>query len=145
MSFDLLDYVAGENLRLKLDADAPDTKTARLILAELVSAVEKLHQLNIQHGDLASGKNILVNDRGHLVLIDFGFSQRLPAKQKTKKNDWNQISRMSQIIFRNSMENEITTSLEEMLANMTDSQLPGRPITIRTPVYSAFQHIFPLL
>lgn len=118
--------MAGENLRSKLDVIAPDANIARLILAELIVAVEKLHELNIQHGDLASAKNILINNRGHLVLIDFGFSQRIPAKQKPKTNDWHLISRMCRIIFRKLNKNEIALSLERMLANMTDLQLPGR-------------------
>ncbi|KAM9318725.1 ribosomal protein S6 kinase-related protein-like [Pholidichthys leucotaenia] len=49
---------------------------ARLFAAELGSALGFLHDLGIMHRDIKM-ENVLLSDRGHLRLSDFGFSCRL--------------------------------------------------------------------
>ena len=45
-----------------------------MYLAELVLAIEYLHQINIVHRDLKPD-NMLIDQIGHLKLADFGLSE----------------------------------------------------------------------
>ena len=49
---------------------------AQLYAAELASACDGLHELGFVHCDLKL-ENILVDEEGHTMLADFGFTQRL--------------------------------------------------------------------
>jgi len=63
---DLLEYV-------KLRGAIPDEK-AKVMYAQLVSAVDYLHSLNIVHRDLKC-ENILLDIENNIKLSDFGFSR----------------------------------------------------------------------
>ena len=49
---------------------------SRFYIAEIVTAIESLHQKNIIYRDLKP-ENILLDQEGHIKLIDFGFSKRI--------------------------------------------------------------------
>ena len=51
-----------------------DNRTARFYIAEIVLAVEHLHNLGIVHRDLKPD-NILLDVKGHIKLTDFGLSE----------------------------------------------------------------------
>ncbi len=51
-----------------------DEKTARFYTAEMVLALEYLHQLHIVHRDIKPD-NILIDTTGHIKLSDFGLSE----------------------------------------------------------------------
>ena len=56
---------------------------ARVIIAEIILAVEHLHKNNITYRDMKP-ENILVDFRGHIKLTDFGL-----CKQRKSHNDLN--------------------------------------------------------
>ena len=49
---------------------------ARFYLSELVSAVEFVHAIGFLHRDIKTS-NVVIDRRGHLRLIDFGFAKQV--------------------------------------------------------------------
>ena len=71
----LLDYFAAGDLQTQLERAGPlSDHQKKVLVAEMIVAVEELHSLNIIHRDIKPG-NLLVSDDGHIVLADFGMSR----------------------------------------------------------------------
>jgi len=69
------EYLQGGDLQGILEETGCfEESVARFYFAELVLAVESLHELGIVHRDLKPD-NILVDDTGHIKLTDFGLSE----------------------------------------------------------------------
>ncbi|XP_077155546.1 ribosomal protein S6 kinase-related protein [Ranitomeya variabilis] len=66
----------GDLYSLWMSAKYIDEDTIRLFAAELVSVLAYLHDLGIIHRDVKM-ENILLDERGHLKLSDFGLSRHL--------------------------------------------------------------------
>lgn len=56
---------------------------ARKIFSQLVSALNYLHAKSIAHRDIKL-ENVMLDHRGNVKLIDFGFSTQIPNTQKIK-------------------------------------------------------------
>ena len=73
----ILDYFPGgeliRHIRKSVFMSEDDT---RFYLAEIILAVESLHSRGIIYRDLKPA-NILIDDEGHVKLIDFGFAKKL--------------------------------------------------------------------
>lgn len=70
------EYMIGGDLSSFLDnVGRLDEDQAAFYFAELVLAVESLHNLGIIHRDLKP-ENILIDNKGHIRLTDFGLSNR---------------------------------------------------------------------
>lgn len=97
----------------------------KLILAELVTAVEQLHKIGVLHRDLKS-QNILIDHQGHLMLADFGIAIPLPNNDATKE-DWAFLYKICNELFSNRTvdENE-RLIMRTFNVTMTDDQLPGK-------------------
>ena len=69
----VMEYVAGRTLE-RFVQENPSLSERRRVAAELMEALNFLHERQIVHGDLKPS-NILITDSGnHVRLIDFGFS-----------------------------------------------------------------------
>jgi len=58
------------------------------LMIDVAAGLEHLHAFEVLHGDLC-GKNIMVNDKGRAILIDFGCSKSLAnEKSATTSDGW---------------------------------------------------------
>ncbi|XP_075052916.1 ribosomal protein S6 kinase-related protein isoform X2 [Mixophyes fleayi] len=71
----------GDLYSLWMSAKYIDEDTVRLFAAELVSVLVYLHDLGIIHRDVKM-ENILLDERGHLKLSDFGLSRHVPFGER---------------------------------------------------------------
>ncbi|XP_063809299.1 ribosomal protein S6 kinase-related protein [Pseudophryne corroboree] len=71
----------GDLYSLWMSAKFIDEDTVRLFAAELVSVLVYLHDLGIIHRDVKM-ENILLDERGHLKLSDFGLSRHVPCGER---------------------------------------------------------------
>lgn len=71
----LMDYCKNRDLGYLLKKKGTlSEQTARLVIAELVLAIEALHSKDIVHRDLKPD-NILIDDDGHIKVTDFGLAK----------------------------------------------------------------------
>lgn len=73
------------------------------VLAEVVAAVDQLHDMNIEHRDL-KWDNFVIDGHGHVKLIDFGYAMYRNERDLTtlnwfKRMDWFKVGRMSDFLF----------------------------------------------
>lgn len=66
----------GDLMTLLIKKDIIPEKDAKFYIAELVLAVEEIHNMNYIHRDLKPD-NILIDENGHLKLSDFGLCKHL--------------------------------------------------------------------
>ncbi|KAK8402567.1 hypothetical protein O3P69_000748 [Scylla paramamosain] len=79
----LFEYVCGGELFAYLrNAGKFPLLSATFYAAEIVSALEYLHSLNIVYRDLKP-ENLLLDKEGHLKITDFGFAKRLTDRTWT--------------------------------------------------------------
>lgn len=62
--------------------------TARMILAEIVIALEQVHQAGVIYRDLKL-ENILLDEDGHVKLTDFGLSKAFELDEEGNLNATN--------------------------------------------------------
>lgn len=74
----VMDYIKGESLssRFKKTGVPLSEKEVLNILNQILDALEEVHNLKIWHLDLKPG-NILIDNEGNVVLIDFGASKQM--------------------------------------------------------------------
>lgn len=73
----LFEYLPGGELFTFLRNNTKFTSTnARFYAAEIVLALEYLHEKDIVYRDLKP-ENVLLDEKGHVKLTDFGFAKEL--------------------------------------------------------------------
>jgi len=98
----IMEYCPGGDLFYLLDRYRVfDESTTRFYIAELVLAVEDIHNMNFIHRDIKFD-NVLITKEGHIKLTDFGLSKRLvsadeltPEDEKLNKKSQQQVSQIS--------------------------------------------------
>lgn len=69
-----MEYLPGGDLSNLMSTRSPlSEQESRFYCAELVLAIEAIHQLNSIHRDIKPN-NILIGKDGHIKLVDFGLS-----------------------------------------------------------------------
>ncbi|MGX9463002.1 serine/threonine protein kinase [Shewanella sp. A14] len=71
----VMDYIDGQGLDVWLANNKINIKQKLNVFEQLLGAVNYLHQQHFFHGDLKP-QNIIINDQGHLVLIDLGLARK---------------------------------------------------------------------
>ena len=90
-----MEYLPGGDLMtLLMERDILPEEDAKFYAAEMVLAIESVHEMNCIHRDLKPD-NVLIDKEGHIKLSDFGLSKKFDFFFKEKKNLKNNI------IFRN--------------------------------------------
>jgi len=81
--FYIMDYVNGGELFYHLEREGQfSLERTRYYIAELVLALEYLHQQKVVYRDIKT-ENILLSAEGHIVLTDFGLSKELSQTTRT--------------------------------------------------------------
>lgn len=80
----VMDYVQGGELfaHIRASSGGLPESTVRFYAAEIVLALEYLHSYKIVHRDLKP-ENLLLDKRGHIRVVDFGFSKIIEDKTFT--------------------------------------------------------------
>lgn len=104
-----------------------DSNVTKIILAESVAAIESAHNAGILVKDIHYA-NFLINNDGHIVISDFGFSTKIKDNQDTSY-DWSMLyAEIPSLILLQSTENctEIELQMQEYMFAMTDEQISGK-------------------
>ncbi|KAK6029071.1 kinase domain protein [Ostertagia ostertagi] len=83
-----LEYVRGGELFTHLCSRGSfDVTAAKFIIAELIVAIDNLHQRKVIYRDLKL-ENILLDEHGHVKLTDFGLSKLLVPEELERANSY---------------------------------------------------------
>lgn len=77
----ILDYCPGGDLSYHIIKNLFEEDEAKFFIAELVLAIENLHNLDIIYRDLKP-ENILIDSEGHIRLADFGLAKENVSSNK---------------------------------------------------------------
>src|SRR5215207_1095364 len=84
--FIVMQLVAGRSLRDRLHEGVPPLEAALRIGSEVADALEHAHRHAIVHRDLKSS-NVVVDDAGKAVVLDFGLAKRIPQVASDSSRD----------------------------------------------------------
>ena len=71
----VMDFMPGGDLGRVLEAESRfEVDEARFHIAQIIKGLEFLHEYGIIHRDLKP-ENVLLDERGHCKLVDFGLSE----------------------------------------------------------------------
>lgn len=77
----ILDYCPGGDLSYHIVRNLFEEDEARFFIAELILAIEHLHDMNVIYRDLKP-ENILIDSEGHIRLADFGLAKENVSDNK---------------------------------------------------------------
>jgi serine/threonine protein kinase len=74
-------YIDGQTLEAAIDAERPDFRQAAVIVHDLADALYYAHLLGVIHRDVKPA-NIMIDDRGEALLMDFGLARLDRGEEK---------------------------------------------------------------
>ncbi|KAJ6639672.1 Serine/threonine-protein kinase AtPK1/AtPK6 [Pseudolycoriella hygida] len=80
--FLVMEYLPGGDSFTYLDYGVLSEDVAIFYIAELIVALERMHEQNIVHCDIKT-ENVMIDKDGHIQLVDFGLSTKLRPRQRT--------------------------------------------------------------
>ncbi|KAJ6639303.1 Ribosomal protein S6 kinase beta-1 [Pseudolycoriella hygida] len=80
--FLVMEYLPGGDIFTYLDYGVLSEDVAIFYFAELIVALERMHEQNIVHRDIKT-ENVMIDKDGHIQLVDFGLSIKLRPRQRT--------------------------------------------------------------
>ena len=99
----VIEYMIGGDLEGLLEqVGCFDEPYARFYFAELVLAVESLHNVGLIHRDLKPD-NVLIDSTGHIKLTDFGLSEQGLVKVRNQSSTFQMLSRGNSLIDSNAL------------------------------------------
>ncbi|HMG35688.1 MAG TPA: protein kinase [Blastocatellia bacterium] len=117
----VMEYIEGRNIRELISTHTlPASKIVGIAL-QVCDALHEAHSRGVIHRDIKP-ENILVNDRWHVKLVDFGLAKGVPAKRGTGDP------------FTESLTEDGTVM--GTLSYMSPEQLRGEPLDERTDIFS---------
>ena len=84
--FIVMELVEGRSLRDRLRDGVPPLDEALRLGVEVADALEHAHRRDIIHRDLKSS-NVVVNDAGHAIVLDFGLAKRVSPASSDASRD----------------------------------------------------------
>jgi serine/threonine protein kinase/tetratricopeptide (TPR) repeat protein len=75
----VMEYVEGRSLREHIRLRSFDLQTALGLAAQVADALDAAHARGVLHRDIKP-ENVIVNERGHVKLLDFGLARALEAE-----------------------------------------------------------------
>lgn len=82
----VLDYCSGGDMRYHLPSKHFNEEETRFMVACMLLALEYLHNQGIVHRDIKP-ENLVFDDKGFLMLTDFGISRNMPSNTEVTTQD----------------------------------------------------------
>ena len=83
----VMEYVDGELLSQRIQAEDWSTTEAAGVFRQVVAAIHYIHSNGVVHRDIKTS-NIKINASGEVKLLDFGIATELDAARLTKEGSW---------------------------------------------------------
>ena len=81
-SYYVMDYIQGQSLAETIRQHPLSEKATLDVASQVLDALETMHNSGLFHLDVKPG-NIMIDDKGHCTLIDFGASKQLNPSQRS--------------------------------------------------------------
>jgi len=128
----ILEYVPGGDLMSKLvEKDVFTVEETRLYIAELLLAVNSIHEINYIHRDIKPD-NILIDKDGHLKLTDFGLCTGFHEEV-----DFDQIGQRRQSTLNDDLQEDAKLSVLQKMLNHKKANRSLAFSTVGSPNYIA--------
>ncbi len=137
----VMEYVHGVNLRYEMNMQGTfSVKDTLRLLAETLDGLASAHQAGVVHRDIKP-ENILINDRGHVQITDFGLAR---ATSQATLSSTGLLLGTAAYLAPELIEHNLATPQGDLYSAgmMAWEMLAGRvPFTADNPVTLVFKHV----
>ena len=137
----VMEYVHGVNLRYEMNMQGTfSVRDTLRLLAETLDGLASAHQAGVVHRDIKP-ENILINDRGHVQITDFGLAR---AISQATLSSTGLLLGTAAYLAPELIENNLATPQGDLYSAgmMAWEMLAGRvPFTADNPVTLVFKHV----